>query len=327
MNDTPKHILVSRNDAVGDVILAFPVCGLIKENFPECKVSFLGRTYTKEIALSSIFVDDFVNQDELTSLGEDESAIQLSKLNIDAVVFLKPDKMLAKLAKKAGIKWRIGTTNRVFHWYTCNKLIPLSRKNSSLHEAQLNIKLLRGIGISKDLQLSEIPSYYGLSRTMSLDEKWRELLADDKFNLILHPKSNGNSLEWSANNFSKLITRLDKSKVRVFISGSHKEGAILAKWIEEQGDGVINTCGMFSLSEFISFISRADGLIAASTGPLHIAAATGIHALGLYTDIKTKDAGRWGPIGLKAEYLQCTNADMNTITVDMVYNKVANWIS
>ncbi len=326
MNDTPKHILVSRNDAVGDVILAFPVCGLIKEYFPDCKVSFLGRTYTREIAMSSIFVDDFVNQDELTGLSEDESVARLSKLNIDTIVFLRPDKGLAKIAKKAGIKLRIGTTHRVYHWYTCNKLVRLSRKNSPLHEAQLNLKLLKGVNIKRKLTLSEIPAYYGLKRVEPVMDEYRQLISEDKFNLILHPKSHGNSLEWRLQNFTSLIQKLDPAKFRIFISGSRKENEILKPWIEEQGDRVTNICGKLSLTQFISFINSADGLIAASTGPLHIAAASGIHALGLYTDIKTKDAGRWGPIGEKAEYLQCKHADMDTITVDMVYEKVTKWI-
>lgn len=321
----PQHIVVSRNDAVGDIILALPVCGLIKEYYPTCKVSILGRTYTRDIALSSIFVDGFINEDEWVDRHEREIAVELQKLNIDTIIFLRPDKRLARLAKLAEIRSRIGTINRIFHWFTCNQLVPLSRKNSTLHEAQLNIKLLKGIGINKSLSIPQIPDYYGLRKITPLSKKYAELLDDHKFNLILHPKSHGNSLEWSLSSFSQLIDRLDRKKFKVFITGSKKESEALKSWITGLKGEVVDLTGLFSLKEFIAFIGRADGLVAASTGPVHIAAALGLHTLGLYTDIRTKEAFRWGPIGKKAEFLQCHHADMDTITVEMVYNRIINW--
>lgn len=59
-----------------------------------------------------------------------------------------------------------------------------------------------------------------------------------------------------------------------------------------------------NLKQFISFIAAADGLIAASTGPLHIAAALGKVALGIYPPIKPMHPpGRWAPLGKNASYL------------------------
>jgi heptosyltransferase-3 len=58
-----------------------------------------------------------------------------------------------------------------------------------------------------------------------------------------------------------------------------------------------------ALPEFIAFIAAADGLVAGSTGPLHLAAALGRHALGLYPPIRPMHPGRWGPLGPHAEYL------------------------
>ena len=58
-----------------------------------------------------------------------------------------------------------------------------------------------------------------------------------------------------------------------------------------------------SLKELIAFIQKADGLIAASTGPLHIAAVSGKIAIGLYPPIRPMHPGRWAPIGKKAEAL------------------------
>ena len=47
-------------------------------------------------------------------------------------------------------------------------------------------------------------------------------------------------------------------------------------------DRVTDLTGQLSLSQLVELIAHCDGLVAASTGPLHLAAAFGIRAVGLY---------------------------------------------
>ena len=53
----------------------------------------------------------------------------------------------------------------------------------------------------------------------------------------------------------------------------------------------------------INFINQADGLVSCSTGPLHIAAALGKYACGIYPPMKPLHPGRWAPLGKKAMYI------------------------
>ncbi|MBL0315693.1 MAG: hypothetical protein IPP69_07900 [Flavobacteriales bacterium] len=55
-----------------------------------------------------------------------------------------------------------------------------------------------------------------------------------------------------------------------------------------------------NLAELIAFINQYDGLVAANTGPLHIASACGIHAFGLYSLKRPIHPGRWSPVGKNA---------------------------
>ncbi|MFC7667381.1 glycosyltransferase family 9 protein [Hymenobacter humi] len=50
-------------------------------------------------------------------------------------------------------------------------------------------------------------------------------------------------------------------------------------------------------------MAAADGLVAGSTGPLHLAAALGRHALGLYPPIRPMHPGRWAPLGPRAGFM------------------------
>ncbi|HMX82594.1 MAG TPA: glycosyltransferase family 9 protein [Saprospiraceae bacterium] len=287
------RIIISRTDSIGDVVLTLPLAGIIKEYFPEWHIIFLGRNYTREIVSLSEHVDEFVNWD-------DHEAVK--QLKADIIVHVFPVKEIAQWAKKQGISTRIGTTGRLYHWLYCNKLIRLSRKNSDLHEAQLNIKLLKPLGIETDYPLEKIPDYYGFTRIKPLAPKWLEMLKGDRKNIILHPKSKGSAREWGLENFSRLIGLLPEIEYRIFISGTKEEGLQSAPLFKEHAH-VIDLTGQMNLGEFASFIAEADALVAASTGPLHVAAALGKCAIGLYAPMRPIHPGRWAPLGRQASYL------------------------
>lgn len=299
MKKAPKSVLLCRTDSIGDVVLTLPLAGAIKRHFPETKIYFLGVSYTKDVVCLSRNVDEFLNWSEIKNLRPDKQ-IEFFKLkNIECAVHVFPNKDLSKLLKAAKIPVRVGTTNRLFHWWTCTKVVPFSRKKSSLHESQLNFKLIRFLGISVPA-LSEISALYGLSVLTQESEPLSHYIDKTKINLVLHPKSKGSAREWGIENFSRLISLLPKERVKIFIGGSKEEGNLIESLLKNHPE-VINLCGVFSLKEYIHFISICDVFVAASTGPLHIAAALNIKALGVFAPMKPIHPGRWAPVGLFAK--------------------------
>jgi ADP-heptose:LPS heptosyltransferase len=303
LNNNIKKIIISRTDAIGDVLLTLPVCGIIKKYYPDVKIVFLGRTYTESIINCCEHIDEFLNADTLLKMNKNEAVEALQKVKADTIIHVFPNKEIASLAKTAKIKNRIGTTNRLFHWTTVNKLVKLSRKNSDLHEAQLNIKLLSAIGIDEVPALNKLNEYIGFTKISTLNNEYNSFIDRSKINVILHPKSNASAREWSLDNFKSLINLLPEEKVKIFISGTEKEKIALADWMKQLPANVIDITGIFPLPQFIAFIGQADYLIAASTGPLHIASSLDIGAIGIYPPIRPMHPGRWQPIGKKAQAL------------------------
>jgi len=295
-------IILSRTDSIGDVVLTLPMAGLIKKYFPACTIYFLGRNYTRDVISLSEHVDEFVNYDDLENLNLKERITCLKKINADVFVHVFPKKEIAVLAKKAGTSLRVGTANRHYHWLNCNQLIKLSRKNSDLHEAQLNFKLLSFLNINTIVTTEEITGHYGFSKKPELKKEFQSLIDKDKFNLILHPKSKGSAREWGLFNFKNLYYALPKTKYKVFVSGTKEDAEQLKDWLKEEPD-LIDICGVMDLKTFISFIGACDGLVAASTGPLHIAAALGKTTIGLFAPMRPIHPARWKPLGLKAHSL------------------------
>lgn len=296
MKQIPGNIIISRTDSIGDVVLTLPVATVLKKYFPEIKIGFMGKAYTRPVIEGCSSVDKFIDVDDFLN-----GNVTINGKKPEAILHVLPKPAIARRAKKLKIPLRIGTTNRLYHWLTCNKLVKLSRKNSPLHEAQLNLKLLQSLGIDRDFSLEELGGLFALNNMKPLNQKFSALIDERRFNLILHPKSQGNGREWGLENFIKLIRLVDESKYKIFISGIEKERPLLQPIFNEVGDRVTDITGLMSLEEFMSFIAACNGLVASGTGPVHLAAALGINAFGIYPPIRPIHPGRWAPLGAKAK--------------------------
>ncbi|MBC8111172.1 MAG: glycosyltransferase family 9 protein [Verrucomicrobia bacterium] len=292
-----QKIILSRTDNLGDVVLSLPVAGKLKKLFPEIKIIFIGKKYTQAIIEACIFIDEFWDKDQLESYPTHA---------IGAILFLFPDKEVARWSKKHKIPLRIGTSHRWWHWLYLNKLVNFSRRKSDLHESQLNFKLLQPLGFNELVPLAEIPDLYGLQAKPENIPDWlKQSLSLTKQKIILHPKSKGSAREWALIKYYELAESLPEADFQVFVSGSAAEYEMINYELPQLFDlpQVQNLAGKLTLSEFINFIANANVLVAASTGPLHIAAALGIKTIGIFPNIKPVHPGRWQAIGSSVSIL------------------------
>lgn len=299
----PKKVVISRTDSIGDVVLTLPMAGIIKEHYPDAEVIFLGNHYTKPIIDCCSAVDDIWEWPSIQQLTYDDQVRWLKKQEVDTFIHVFPRQEIARLAKKAEVPMRIGTSHRLFHLLTVNKLVNFTRKRSDAHESQLNLKLLAPLGISSNYTLKKINELLHFDEIPDLVEGFKKQLDEDRINVIFHPKSQGSAIEWGEDKFMELATMLDQTKYKIFLTGTEKEGATFRSIIPKQ-DNVIDLSGQMSLEDLVAFIARADGLLAASTGPLHIAGVCGIEAIGLFADIRPIHPGRWKPLGPHVQILK-----------------------
>ena len=332
-----ENIIISRIDSLGDVVLTLPVAGVLKELYPGSKITFLGSHYTKPLVDASVNIDAFMDWSALRGLPDGERLRAFTSINADVIVHVFPNRDIAKIAAAAAIPVRLGTGRRFYHWLYCNRKVNVARRGSQLHEALLNLKLLVPLGAKTTYSLSEIPPLYGLKRIGPLRDEIKQLLSPDKINLILHPKTKGSAREWGLANFSRLVDLLPVEGFQLFVTGTYEDGKALKGFLQTHRQRVVDLTGRMNLAELISFIHAADGLVAASTGPLHIAAALDKFALGLYAPMRPIHAGRWAPVGKNADYLMldknCEDcrktlecACIQSITPEEVLSRIMGWL-
>lgn len=297
---SPVNILIARTDNIGDLILTLPVIGILKAHFPLCKVTLLARSYTEALVQACTDVDEFIDWDQLKTCPQKTAIAQLKAKQYDIFISTFPQKAIAALMYRAKIPYRIGTTRRWYHLLYCNQLLKLSRVKSNLHEAQLNVKLLAPLGIPTDYAADQLADYWHLKPTNS--EKVPALIDTKRFRLIIHPGSNGHAREWPLAHYIQLINELSTKQYQILITGGPKERQRLTPLLEAcpQAEDWV---GKLSLAQLTTLIANSHAILAASTGPIHIASALKVFALGLYAPKKSMGPQRWRPLGKQAHFL------------------------
>lgn len=311
LNKNIKHIVVSRTDSIGDVILTLPICHWLKENFKNVKISFLAKDYVRDVILTYQCIDEFISFEEL--MTSDKASIQ-NQLICDVFIHVFPNKQIARIAKDLKIPVRIGTSHRIFHWWYCNSRVNFTRKNSDMHESQLNFNLLKPLGIKELPNLEYINSTTNSCKP-SVVEHSVVTFSNNSNWVVLHPKSKGSAKEWPIDKYKQLAMELVNMNYSVVYTGTENEGAIFRKDIPEHPN-IVDSTGKLTLSELIYIISKSKALVACSTGPYHIAGLTGAKAIGLFSNKRPIFPKRWKAIGKNTHYIvkdenceNCFNGD------------------
>ncbi len=314
INLNHQTILISRVDSIGDVVLTLPLCVWIKEHFPNCKLIFLGNTYTKPVISCLPQVDEIIEWKALQNLTVHEQINFIKQLNIDVCLHVFPKKEVAQLAKQAGIKKRIGTSHRLFHWFTCNVRLNFSRKKSDLHESQLNFELLKPFGLTAIPTLENIATMMQSFKAPAVDlpNDIKQALQQNLPKVILHTKSQGSAVEWPLEKYTQLANLLLKNGYQVFYTGTEQEGGLIRSSIPYHPN-CMDTTGKMNLSQLINFISQCETLVACSTGPMHLSGILGLKTIGLFSSIKPIHPGRWSALGKKVTNLVSPNLQPKTI--------------
>lgn len=179
-----------------------------------------------------------------------------------------------------------------------------------------------------------------IAEQFNLPPSVKALIQPEKFNLILHPKSKGSAREWPLAYYAELVKQLPADQFQTFVTGTEAEGKLIREQQAQLFDfaHVHDLTGKLSLEQLICLIDNTEGLLACSTGPLHIAAALDKYALGIYPPMRPIHPGRWAPLGEKAEVL-CLNKNcedcrktqnctcIQAISVAQAKGKITAWLS
>jgi heptosyltransferase III len=291
------RILLSRTDAIGDLILTLPVARSIKEAYPDHHLTMLVSEYTEPLLEGEDYIDGVMTIPgrELGNYVEVREVSHLMKAgDFDVIIFFYPRFSLALAARMARISKRIGTGYRSYS-LLLNERVKLHRKHSGKHELDLNYDLVESAfpGLPRyEPHLAVLEPE--LCSAQALLAKYDVDL--DRPYIIVHPFSRGSAPNWKLENYLALAVELAASGVTVLITGSQQERERLDRSLTDS-PGIVNVAGETDLRQLKGLIKTAAMVITSSTGPIHIATAVETFAVGIYPPVAALSPVRWGPRG------------------------------
>ncbi len=305
-----SRILLVRTDKIGDVILTTPAIAALRAKFPESYIVGWASSIGADVYASNPHLNKMIQLDPETHgglWGIFRLASALREEKFDAAVLFQTKFPVAFAVWLARIRYRIGPLSKWWSWLFYNLGRRQNRSAVEMHEADYNLQLLKAFGITVADTWEKTYLRVDPAKKKIAQDFFREKGINQKFKTILiHPGMAGSALNWPERHYITLGRRLLK-RYNILITGGSNESAlvdrvaqgitrdhgylpdrpVLAKYLGERG-----------LTEFIAMVEAVDGVVAPSTGPMHIAVALGKKVVTLFSPIKVQSAVRWGPYGV-----------------------------
>lgn len=299
MPKEPKNILVIRLDHIGDLISSTPVFKIIKEAYPNSKITALVNKRNIDIVKNNPFIDEIMTYNapwfdrrskRLIKFREYfRLAMVLKKQNYDLGLDLRGDIRHILLMRMAGVCYKVGY-GITGGGFLLDKEI---NYRAEANEVDHNIDILKEIGIKIN---DARPDFFTSKKH---DECAQGLLSDrglktGDFIISIHPGAGYPSKRWTSSKWAQLIDKLSSElDAKAVVVGAEKERSLLVNIRKTAKTEFWSVVGQTSLGELAALSKKSSLFIGTDSGPSHIAAAVNTPSLILYSG--TNDSGQWAP--------------------------------
>ncbi len=279
-----KNILVIHFGQLGDVVLGLPVLSAIRERFADSKITLMVGKAPAEITRLADIADDYLVVDrvqlrdgnKLRSIAETfRITAEVRRRGFDLVIDLH------SLYETNLLGFVTGIPNRLYANRESRSIDLLSnfrprppREDKSRHATDKYFDVVSPLGIQMD-----VTSYRLNPRDADLEAvngKFQDVFAIDGEPLAgLFPGAGNPSRCWPLGNFSLLADLLVDAGIRpvVFLG---PEEADLRSEIDGSFPETTAIVDGLTLPQFVAAVSKVEVFVANDTGPIHLAACSGV---------------------------------------------------
>jgi len=292
-------LIVMTDKHMGNLIVSIPAIRALLEHFKNKNVFLLIDALYREIVESVISKENMIlfHRRELKKMSSHQKLREYFKL-IKKIRAIKPELSIDLEGRQAsatfsflsGAKIRVGRISGE-RPYLYNKKVNV-RKNS--HRVFGYMDIAKSVGANTD----KIVFYVQPTKPkeISLDKKLLSygIQIKDRPYVCLHPGAGKIYKQWPIENFAEVADWLTQQGFAVVIIGGKSDERNSEKLIQLMQSKAYNLTGRLSLGELVALLKSSELYIGNDSGPLHLAAATGIPVVGLFGPA---DDRRWGPLG------------------------------
>jgi ADP-heptose:LPS heptosyltransferase len=313
---------------IGDVVFTTPAVRAVRARFPHAHLSYLVEPAAALVVASNPHINEVIVVPRKNVLADVALGWRLRARRFDLVIDFHCGPRASLLTWLSGAAVRVGYDVPARGWmYTMRSSRP--RELRPRHAVQNQWDLLTLLGIPEpDRQRSPVEMAVDSTAAARIADRLARAGVSTTDRLILVHVSAGNPFRrWPQEAFSKLAAALAaRDGTRVLLTSGPSEVEAANRIAAEArrrltsglGDRVL-TLGDFSLAELRALLDQVVLYIGGDSGPLHIAATSGVPIVGLYGPTLPVRSEPWRDPRLITESvevtgLECRPCDQRTCT-------------
>ena len=291
-----QKILIIQTAFIGDVILATPLIGNIKIEFPEAKIDFLVKNGNQSLLkndpnLNEILVFDKKNK--VASLLELLKKIRAKKYDI--IINLHRFASSGILTFLSGAKQKLGFKKNPFS-FTYSQSFPHEIGNGK-HEVDRNLELIKHLTSSLNRKPKLYPSIEDFEAIKTYQRENYYCLA---------PASVWFTKQAPKEIWLKLIAKLSAENSTIYLLGGPDDKELCEEIkLKNEYEIVINLAGKLSLMQSAALIKNAKRNFVNDSGPLHLASAMNAPVSAFFCS--TTPLFGFGPLSDDSEIIEVEN--------------------
>ncbi len=320
------NVGIVKLSSLGDVVHALPVAVNVRAHRPDARVTWIVEAREAAVLRGHRAIDSVIPIDtrrwrrvrrpaELATVVREVGAVrrQLHAAALDVALDVQGLLKSALVTRATGARVRVGFARGrcrepLSALFTTRHVTPSA---GAVHVVDQYLALLAPLGIDAPRPDFDVPRDVGAEARADEFLAGSGLKPHDRL-VVLNPGAGRPEKRWAAERFAELARRArEEAAAHVLVVWGPGEQAAAGSIARDTAVLAPPT----DVVDLIALLRRASVMVAADTGPLHLAAAVGTPCVGLYGPTRGE---RNGPYGRGHAIIQSADGSMTGVTIDEV---------
>ncbi len=298
------EIVLLRLDRIGDFVLGIPAYRALRQAYPNDRISVLVSSQVADLAKACPYFDEVYIFDALwlkpgaEPLPRWKSALKLIRflrtLSIDLILnFRYQSRLDALVAGFSGAQRRMGFRLGWAGWFLTDRI---PQPLQDMHQVDRNLLILQHLGIPLKERNLEFWVDDRDKKTAQDHMPSQELLPGIP-RIAIHLGAAMPSKRWPEESFAALIHELHRAtQADILVLGGEQDLGHAQEVLDGLECPVVNLVGKLDLRQMAVLVKHCSIFIGCDSGATHVAAATGVPILSLFSAANESAVWRpWGP--------------------------------
>ncbi len=306
-----RNILIIRLRRIGDIVMTFPALSVLRDAYPEVRVTYVVESSYKDLVEGHPLVDKILVLPQSLKRREFFRFIRkIRKDKYDVVLDFHGGPKAFWMTLFSGAQLKVGYRVK-YKNFIYDVKVPRGPKSGYIHSVANHVNIVKALGI-QPLSIPRITFPHPVPEEVEPMEAFlRKNKVEKKSYCVIHIGAGNAFRFWGVKNLAALTEMLtDRAGVQIIFVGAAGDRSTEEDLKKNAPPSVYSLVGRINLKQLYWIISQAALFIGPDSGPMHMAAATDTPIVAVFGPQLPAIFGPWRAMSVILEQkLECRPCD------------------